>query len=91
MIFQERSKQEINFYDEPIESSKKMLKRTLPLHIKMKHNMRRNKWLQVERRKLQTQVKELEIEMEMVQIELKKKCLKMILVDEPAGDETTTS
>lgn len=50
----------IDYYDEVVEKARRMVKRTLSLHMMLKHMYKRNKWLQAERSRFQKQVKGLE-------------------------------
>jgi len=68
----------MDFYDEIANKSKKMIKRTLPLHRMLEHMYRRNRWLQEDRKSLQGQVRALETQIEMMQVELKKRKVKII-------------
>ena len=79
--FKEKVHQQLSQYDESLTNAKKLLKMTLPLRRVMKHTRNRNIWLQSERKKLKSQVKELEDQMEMIQSELKKRGLKMIMIN----------
>ena len=58
--FKEKFNEKISHYDEALTNAKKLLKRTLPLRRVMKHTRKRNIWLQEERKKLKSKVKELE-------------------------------
>lgn len=75
----ELSKQ-IDFYDKTVEKSKKMMKRTLPLHKMLKHMYKRNSLLQANMNKLQRQVKALETQIEMIKAEILKRNLKTFSV-----------
>ena len=81
--FNEEVNDQLNQYDESLTNAKRLLKRTLPLRRVMKNTIKRNLWLQSERKNLEGQVKELEDQMEMIQEELKKRGLKIKVINEP--------
>ena len=69
---------QIEFYDEIVNKSKRMIRRTFPLHRMLKHMYKRNSWLQEDRKNLQGQVTTMETQIEMIKVELKKRNLKII-------------
>ena len=89
--FKENVNDQLNQYDESLTNAKKLLKRTFPLRRVMKHTRKRNLWLQAERRKLKGQVKDLEEHLEMIQAKLKKKGLKITIINEPEGVQVPTA
>lgn len=89
--FKEKVNEKINHYDETFANAKKLLKITLLLCRVMTHTRKRNIWLQAERKKLKIQVKYLEEHMEMIQLKLKKKGLKITVIDEPMETEAPTT
>ena len=81
--FKEEVNDQLNQYDESLTNAKNLLKRTLPLRRVMKHTRKRKFWLQFEKKKLKSQVKELEDQMDMIESELKKRGLKIKVINEP--------
>ena len=88
--FKEEVNDKLNQYDQSLTNAKKLLKRTLPLRRVMKQNKKRNLWLQSERKKLKGKVKELEDQMEMIQKELKKRGLKIKVINELKEMQSST-
>ena len=77
--YQNEVLKKIFFYDEIADKSKKLIKRTLPLHRMLEHMYRRNNWLQADGKNLQGKVTILESHIEMIQVELKKRNLKIVV------------
>ena len=87
----EKVNEKLNQYDESLTNTKKLLKKTLPLRREMKHTRKRNLWLQAKRKNLKDQVKEIEEQLEMIQGELKKKGLKITVINEREGIQVPTA
>ena len=74
---------ELSIFKGSISDAKRLLKRTQPLRVLAKHTRKRNMHFQAERRSLKNQVKDLQEQMEMIQAELKKRGLKITVINEP--------
>ena len=89
--FKEEVNDQLSQYDQSLTNAKNLLKRALPLRRVMKHTRKINLWLHSKRKKLKGKVKELEDQMEMIQVELKKRGLKIKVINEPEEMQPSTA
>lgn len=68
-----------------MDNVKRLMKRTQPLRLVVKHTKKMNLHLIAENRSLKGQVEDLQEQLDLIQDELEKKGLRMEVVEEPIG------